>query len=109
MTGKGDKAEWFWAVKDDVAQSDVSPYEIVEFAGGLYAVAPSIDGDGESHDKVRAKMAKLLGATNFVEDASRAKMGHMIYVDDVIEKGLGYNQMNLYEPIKLREDADNYV
>ena len=27
----------------------------------------------------------------------------MIYVDDEIKEGLGYHQMNLYIPIKLRK------
>ena len=103
LTGVDDKFEWFWAVKDDVGLADVCPYEIVEFVGGLYAVTVSMDGDGESHNRVRAKVAKWLETTKFIEDTSRRKMGHIIYFDDEIMKGLGYNQMNLYEPIKLRE------
>lgn len=31
-------------------------------------------------------------------------MGHMIYVDEEIKKGLGYHQMNLYLPIKLKDN-----
>jgi len=104
LTGKEEKFEWFWAVGDEVSQADVYPYEIVEFVGGLYAVTVSMDGDGESHNKVRAKVTKWLETTNFEEDTSRVKMGHIIYYDEEIKKGLGYNQMNLYEPIKLREE-----
>ncbi|MCL2507902.1 MAG: GyrI-like domain-containing protein [Oscillospiraceae bacterium] len=102
LTGKDDKGEWFWGIKDEVTQADVAPYEITEFQGGLYAVAVSIDGDGKSHNKVRAKVEKWLKTTNFTEDKSRVKMGHMIYVDDEIQKGLGYHQMNLYVPVKLK-------
>ena len=103
LTGKDGKAEWFWCVKDEVTEADVAPYEITEFQGGLYAVAVSADGDGKSHNKVRAKVAKWLKTTNFIEDTDRVKMGHMIYVDDEIKKGLGYHQMNLYLPVKLKE------
>ncbi|MDD4495739.1 MAG: hypothetical protein PHV32_15615 [Eubacteriales bacterium] len=69
----------------------------------MYAVAVSVDGDGESHDKVRSKTAKWLEITNFIIDNDRELMGHMIYVDDEIKKGLGYHQMSLYAPIKLKE------
>lgn len=103
LTGKDGKAEWFWGVKDEVTEEDVKPYKITEFPGGLYAVAVSVDGDGESHNKVRAKTEKWLENTNFVIDNNRRFAGHMIYVDDEIKEGLGYHQLNLYAPIKLRE------
>jgi len=102
LTGKDDKVEWFWGIKDEITEVDVEPYKITEFQGGLYAVAVSVDGDGESHNKVRRKTEKWLESTNFVIDPDRLLMGHMIYVDDEIKEGLGYNQMNLYAPIKLK-------
>lgn len=102
LCGKEDKAEWIWAVKDEVTEEDTYPYRIIEYPGGLYAVAVSVDGDGESHNKVRSKTEKWLENTNFVIDNDRELMGHMIYEDDEIKEGLGYNQMNLYAPIKLK-------
>jgi DNA-binding transcriptional MerR regulator len=101
LMGKDGKAEWVWGVKDDVTEADVNPYNLIEFTGGLYAVAVSVDGDGESHDKVRQKLNKWLETTNFIEDSSRLSMGNMIYPHEDIMKGLGYHQMNLYLPIKL--------
>lgn len=100
---KGGMVEWVWALKDEVTEADTHPYKVIEYPGGLYAVAVSVDGDGESHDKVRSKMEKWLEGTNFILDNGRGLMGHMIYVDDEIKKGLGYHQMNLYAPIKLKE------
>ena len=103
LTGKDNKAEWIWGVNDEVTEADVKPYKLIDFEGGLYAVAVSLDGDGESHDKVRVKVDKWLETTNFIEDKNRAKMGHMIYPnDDDILKGLGYHQMNLYLPVKVK-------
>jgi len=102
LYGKDGKAEWIWAIKDEVIEADTHPYEIIEYSGGLYAVAVSVDGDGESHNRVREKTAKWLENTNFIIDNDRELMGHMIYVDDEIKEGLGYNQMNLYAPIKLK-------
>jgi len=103
LYGKDGKCAWIWAVKDEVTEADTHPYEIIEYPGGLYAVAVSVDGDGESHNKVRRKTAKWLENTNFVIDSDRELMEHMIYPDDEIKEGLGYHQMNLYAPIKLRE------
>lgn len=98
---KDGKVEWIWALRDEVTKDDVSPYDIIEYPGGLYAVAVSVDGDGESNNQVRNKTERWLERTNFVIDKERGLMGHMIYVDDEIKEGLGYHQMNLYTPIKL--------
>ncbi len=101
LTGIDDKVEWFWGIKDEVTDDDVKPYKIVEFEGGLYAVAVSVDGDGESHNKVRSKTEKWLKNTNFIIDDARRFAAHMIFVDEEIKEGLGYHQLNLYAPIKL--------
>ena len=103
LSGKDGIVEWIWAIKDEVTESDTRPYKIIEYPGGLYAVAVSVDGDGESHNRVRRKTEKWLEDTNFVIDSDRELMGHMIYVDNDIKEGLGYHQMNLYAPIKLKE------
>jgi len=103
LSGTGTAFEWFWAVGQAVTEADTHPYRIVRHPGGLYAAAVSIDGDGMSHNKVRSKIAKWLENTNFVFDDSRDFLGHMIYVDDEIKAGLGYHQMNLYTPIRLRK------
>jgi len=104
LCGKDGKVEWIWAIKDEVTEADAHPYEIIEYSGGLYAVAVSVDGDGESHNRVRSKTEKWLESTNFIIDSDRELMGNMIYVDDEIKEGLGYHQMNLYAPIKLKRD-----
>lgn len=101
LYGKDDKVAWVWAVKDEVSEIDTHPYEIIEYPGGLYAVAVSVDGDVESHDKVREKTERWLEHTHFVIDRDREFGAHMIYVDEDIKKGLGYHQLNLYAPIKL--------
>lgn len=103
LCGKDNQVEWIWAVKDEVTESDTCPYRIIEFPGGLYAVAVTVDGDGESNAKVMRKIEKWLEGTNFIIDKDRASMGHMIYPIEEIKQGLGYNQMNLYVPIKFRE------
>ncbi len=103
MCEKDGKAEWIWAIKEEVTNADTTPYEVIEYQGGLYAVSVSMDGDGESHDKVRSKVEKWLENTNFVIDKERGLMGHMVYVDEEIKEGLSYDQMILYAPVKLKK------
>jgi len=101
----GDNMQWIWAVQDDVSEAETAPFKIIEFEGGLYASAVSIDGDGESHDKVHEKMLQWIKNTNFEHDAERDFMGHMPYPHDDIKKGLGYHQMQKYVPITLKEET----
>ena len=103
LCGTAGEFEWFWAVGPEVSEEETAPYRIVTHPGGLYAAAVSIDGDGTSHNKVRDKIARWLENTNFVLDDTRDYMGHMIYEDEEIKAGLGYHQMNLYTPIRLKE------
>ncbi|WDV45834.1 MerR family transcriptional regulator [Clostridiaceae bacterium M8S5] len=106
-----DKAEWICAVKDGVTNADVAPFKLVDFPGGLYAMAVSIDEDNESINKVEDKVGRWIENTNFELDKSRNVMFNMPYLyedgRDIaykdIEKGLGYKQMQRYFPIKLRE------
>jgi hypothetical protein len=107
---KNDKAEWICAVKDGVTDADVSPFKLIDFPGGLYAMAVSIDDDDESILKVQDKICRWIESTNFELDKSRDFMCNMPYLEEGdtankdIEKGLGYKQMQRYVPIKLKED-----
>lgn len=108
---KNDKAEWICAVKDGVTNTDVSPFKLFDFPGGLYAMAVSIDEDNESIHKVENKVLRWIESTNFEPDKGRGVMFNMPYLyedgRDIaykdIEKGLGYKQMQRYFPIKLKE------
>lgn len=104
LCAKDNVTEWLWRIKDDVCEKDLYPYSIVDFDGGLYAVAVSQDADDESNYKVIQKIHRWLEDTNFVIDNERWYAGHMIYAEEEIYKGLGYHQMNLYIPIKLKEE-----
>ena len=99
---KGDKIKFVWAIKDEVTEADVAPYEIVEFEGGLYASAVCIDEDNASYHNVWKKIMKWIESTNFIHDDQRETGTHMIFIHDDIKKGLGYDQLQIYVPIKLR-------
>ena len=110
---QNDKAEWICAVKDGVNDADVGPFKLIDFPGGLYAMAVSIDEDDESIHKVEEKVRRWIESTNFELDKDRNIMFNMPYLYEEgrdiaykdIEKGLGYKQMQRYVPIKLK---DNY-
>ena len=99
-----DRDEFIMAVKDNVTAADAKPFDIIEFEGGLYAMAMSINDDYESIEKVEWKISRWLETTNFEydNDASRGVMGHMPYIDDDVVKGLGFEQLQRYLPIKLK-------
>lgn len=101
---RGGTAEWIWRVKNGVTEADTAPYKIIDHPGGLYAVAVSVDADDESWFKVLHKIEKWIDRTNFVIDRKRGIACHMIYIDEEIRAGLGYDQLNLYVPIELRKN-----
>ncbi len=107
---KNVKAEWICAVKDGVTDADVSPLKLINFPGGLYAMAVSIDEDDDSIHKVQDKICRWIESTNFELDKSRDFMCNMPYLEEGdaankdIEKGLGYKQLQRYVPIKLKDD-----
>lgn len=96
------KFRWLYGVQESVKEIETAPYEVIEFEGGLYASAVCIDGDDDSIMKVESKILKWLEGTNFILDSERDIMGNMTYNDDEIKKGLGYEQLQRYMPIKLK-------
>ncbi len=112
---KNDKAEWICAVNDGVTDTDVSPFKLFDFPGGLYAMTVSIDEDNESIQKVEDKVYRWIESTNFEFDKGRNVMFNMPYLYEDgrdtaykdIEKGLGYKQMQRYFPIKLKEGLNH--
>ncbi|WP_430883268.1 MerR family transcriptional regulator [Fusibacter sp. JL216-2] len=112
LISRGDKAEWICALKDNVCAQEVTPFEPIDFPGGIYAMAVSIDEDNESINKVEGKVRRWIENTNFEIDQSRDVMFNMPYLYEDgrdpsykdIEKGLGYKQMQRYFPLKLKEN-----
>lgn len=104
-----DTGEMICAIVEELHDEDVRPLKIIDFPGGLYAMAVSIDEDNDSILKVQDKVYQWIENTNFVLDESRDFMFNMPYLDEEnnhqqdIEKGLGYRQQQRYIPIKLKE------
>ena len=80
LMSKNDNAEWICAVKDGVTNEDVGPFDLIDFPGGIYAMAVSIDEDNESINKVEEKVRRWIDTTNFELDKSRNVMFNMPYL-----------------------------
>ena len=97
------RAEWIWAVEDWVTEADVEPYEIIEFTGGLYAAAMSVDGDDDINGRVYEGIKKWIETSNFSLDErpGRRTLCHMVNPTDEIKAALGYHQLDIYVPIMV--------
>lgn len=97
-------AVWIWAVEDGVTAEDTAPYEIITFEGGLYAAAMSVDGDGESYAAVYQSICKWIESSDFSLDErpGHRTMCHMLNPSEELRKALGYDQMDIYVPIKMK-------
>ena len=98
------RAVWIWAVEDWVTEADVEPYEIIEFKGGLYAAAMSVDGDDDINGRVYEGIKKWLESSGFEldEQPGRRTLCQMVNPTDEIKAALGYHQLDIYVPIKVR-------
>lgn len=73
-------------------------FELVDFKGGLYAVANDIDGDTDT-DAMGAEVDKFLAEHGFEHDTSRPELGNVI-TTPAAKAVLGYDQMDYWTPIK---------
>ena len=94
---------WLYALEDWVTENDTNGYEIIEFDGGLYANAVSVDGDDDINGRVYVGIKTWVESSGFELDerAGHQTMCHMI-VGEEMNRGLGYKQLDIFVPIRLR-------
>lgn len=104
MWHENEQAVWWVMVEDWVTTADVGGYEIIDFEGGLYAAAMSIDGDDDINGRVYMGIKKWLETSGFEVDerTGHQTMCHMVNPSDEIKKALGYHQLDIYVPIKIK-------
>lgn len=102
------KACWIWAVEDWVTKKDTSPYELVWFEGGYYASAVSVDGDDDMGGRICRGILKWIENSGFELDdrPGHRTMCHMVNPTAEIKNALGYDQLEIYVPIKIRGKKD---
>ncbi len=89
---------WWYVYNETMNIPD--DFDIIDFPGGLYAVATDIDGKGD--EAARNAIREFIARSGcFEEDRSREMMGNIISPPTVGE-ALGYNQMDYYTPILVK-------
>lgn len=99
LYGEEDGFVWLYLYEDGMT---VPPeLEIIDFQGGLYAVATDIDQRTDK-DRMNAEMEQFLSENGFERDISRPELGNII-TSPLAQKILGYEQMDYYFPVKAKE------
>ncbi len=75
-------------------------FDLVDFAGGLYAVATDIDQKTDM-DALNREVDDFLKSNHLERDDSRFGLGNII-TSPLARQALGYEQMDYYMPVKLR-------
>lgn len=94
----GEGFVWLYMYEDGM--NVPNEFEIIDFQGGLYAVATDIN---QKTDKglMGTEMDKFLSENRFERDASRSELGNII--TSPLAKGImGYEQMDYYIPIQAK-------
>jgi len=101
---------WILAVKDDVAASDVAPYEIITFPGGMFLVATADENDNDDLNATVAGMFAWINASEVFEygDFPKSGMCNMPNADGVIDKALGIAQQQIFLPLKFRKSPEAF-
>lgn len=75
--------------------------KIIDFKGGLYAVATDID-QKTNRKAMAAEVDAFLDENGFERDKTRPELGNII-TTSLIKETLGYDQMDYWVPIKAKE------
>ena len=94
---------WYYVLPDGI--TDTGGFEVVDFEGGLYAAHISKDGDEADGERVYAGIKVWLAESDHFlldERPGHYDLFHIITPPRVAE-AIGYSQLDIYVPIKLRE------
>lgn len=95
---------WYFAVPDDFEEV-VSPWEIIDMEGGLYACAAANVGSFEDEQRVYGEIKKYIAdSENFILDERKNHydLCTVMTPPDVAE-ALGYSQIEIMVPIRIVE------
>ena len=95
-----EKQGFRWLFMYEEGMEVPEPMQIVDFKGGLYAVAADIDQQTDKPALDKAVQA-FLENSGLVMDESRPQMGNIITPPSAREI-LGYEQMDYYYPVKRK-------
>lgn len=93
---------WYYAITND--NIDTCGFEVIDFEGGLYAAAISIDEDDNDGERVYSgikQWVKDSGCFELDERPNHYCMSHVITPPQA-QKAMGYNQLDVFVPIKIK-------
>ena len=95
----------FFALNNDIGKFDISGYEVIDFQGGYYATATSIDNNSESFDQTFNEIKNWIEQTKSFELdlENRDRLTQMPIADNAeFKKAMGYEQLAIFIPIKIK-------
>jgi hypothetical protein len=97
------------AIKDNVTETDVAPYEIIEFPGGIFLVATGNENDNADLEETISCMMTWIKDSDVFEygDFPKSGMCNMPNPDGVFDKALGIAQQLIYLALKFRSKQVN--
>lgn len=96
-----DVSGFHWVYMYEEGMKVPTEFDIIDFKGGLYAVATGIDQQTD-RDLMNAAIDKFICENGFERDVSRPELGNII-TSPQAQKIMGYEQMDYYTPIKGKE------
>lgn len=108
---EGDKETWgcgqnvfISAIKDEVTQADVDPYDIIEFPGGMFLVATGDENNNADLNETVNYMMQWIEDSDIFEygDFPKSGMCNMPNPSGAFDKALGIAQQQIYLPLKIR-------
>jgi len=104
------KASWYFsAMNIDIGKFDTSDCKIIDFEGGYYAVATAKDPEDDNLESFEQTFEEI---KNWVQQSksfeldlgNRPDMSQMpIADDDEFTKAMGYNQNEIFVPIRIKK------
>jgi hypothetical protein len=91
---------WYYIYSDGMHIPD--EFKIIDFPGGLYAVASEVDGQ-DSSEVIKEIKNFIEEKGCFEEDTTRTYLGN-IPTPPSASKAMGYEQMDYYVPIKIKQN-----
>lgn len=90
---------WYFMYEDGMVLPEGA--EVIEFPGGMYAVATDIDQQTDKQ-AMNAAVVKFLEQNGLALDVYRRELGNII-TSPAVQAVLGYEQMDYYYPVRPKK------
>lgn len=91
-------AGFHWVYLYEEGMEVPAEFAVIDFPGGLYAVATDRDGETDMQ-AMNAEIDAFLARNGFRRDPSRPELGNII-TSPLARQAMGYEQMDYYFPIR---------